>query len=139
MSDVQAEIKVSLEEFHANEANLQELLTGDQGSVARDLAGRASNVQGMAVQNASGRPGPMVRTGRLRGSITWRLGTDALGLYADIGTNVEYAVYVEMGTSRAPAYPFLGPALQAATGGSSVASGQQFIQPITDTSDDTGD
>jgi hypothetical protein len=135
---IQAEITASIEEFHRNDVGIREMLEGDQGSVARDLAGRASNVQGQAVQNATGRPGPMVRTGRLRGSITWRLGSDTLGLYADIGTNVEYAVYVELGTSRAPAYPFLVPALQASTGGSSVFQGGQLIQPTTDTSDDTG-
>lgn len=80
----------------------------------RDLARRAIQVESAAKVNASGRPGPNVRTGRLRASISWRLGEDYLGLYADIGSNVEYAGYVENGTDRAPAYPFLKPALEAA-------------------------
>lgn len=82
----------------------------------RDLARRAIAVESAAKVNASGRPGPNVRTGRLRASISWRLGEDALGLYADIGSNVEYAGYVENGTDRAPAFPYLRPALEAARG-----------------------
>lgn len=81
---------------------------------ARDLALRAIRVESAAKVNASGRPGPNVRTGRLRASISWRLGEDALGLYADVGSNVEYAGFVELGTDRAPAYPYLRPALEAA-------------------------
>lgn len=77
--------------------------------------------------------GPAVRTGRLRASITWRFAgaggflaaiasgvSTALGggetLVAEIGSNVEYALYVEMGTSRMAARPFLRPALEAAKG-----------------------
>lgn len=133
---VQGEITAAIESFRMNDQGLRELLSGDSGSVAKDLAGRASNVQGTAMQNATGRPGPNVRTGRLRGSITWRLGSDSLGLYAEIGSAVEYAIYVEAGTSRAPAYPFLVPALQSATGGSSVFSGAQLIQPISEPGDE---
>lgn len=81
--------------------------------MGRELAVRAIRVETQAKRNASGRPGPNVITGRLRGSITWGLGVDHLGLFAAIGTNVEYAPFVELGTSRAPAYPFLVPALDA--------------------------
>lgn len=84
------------------------------GAEAKDLAQRAIRVESAAKVNASGRPGPNVRTGWLRSSISWVLGEDALGLYADIGTNVFYAGYVEEGTDRAPAYPFVKPALSAA-------------------------
>lgn len=95
-------------------AALNRLLKGPSGPVARDLARRAQNVESAAKVNASGRPGPNVQTGRLRSSISWRLGEDGEGLFADIGTNVEYARFVELGTDRAPAYPFLRPALAAA-------------------------
>lgn len=97
-------------------AALGELLAGPDGPVAGDLARRAIRVETRAKENASGRPGPNVRTGRLRGSITWELGRDGQGLYADIGSNVLYAPYVEHGTSRMPAYPYLRPALAAASG-----------------------
>ena len=47
-----------------------------------------------------------VDTGRLRNSITHAVDDSA----AYIGTNVDYAVYVEMGTVRTPAQPYLKPA-----------------------------
>lgn len=112
---IQAEIGLAIRSFRFHEANLQLLLRGRSGPVARDLTRRAIKVEGAAKRNATQRPGPKVRTGRLRGSITWRLGEDARGLYADIGSAVLYAPYVELGTSRMPAYPFLLPALSAGT------------------------
>lgn len=109
-----AEVAYAVRSFHFNEGNLQRLLKGRSGPVGRDLVRRAIRVEGAAKRNATSRPGPKVRTGRLRGSITWRLGEDAQGLYVDIGSAVVYAPYVELGTSRMPAYPFLRPALSAA-------------------------
>ena len=47
-----------------------------------------------------------VDTGRLRNSITHTTDDEA----AYIGTNVDYAVYVEMGTVNTPAQPYLKPA-----------------------------
>lgn len=52
-----------------------------------------------------------VDTGRLRDSITWELGTVGGLPAARIGTNVEYASYVETGTRYMAAQPFLRPAL----------------------------
>lgn len=49
-----------------------------------------------------------VDTGRLRNSITHTVNEDV----AVIGTNVEYAAYVEMGTSKTKAQPYLRPAVQ---------------------------
>lgn len=51
-----------------------------------------------------------VDTGNLRRSIT----ATGDGTDWQVGTNVEYAVYQEFGTSRMRAQPFLGPALNAA-------------------------
>ena len=48
-----------------------------------------------------------VDTGNLRNSITHQNDKDTVY----IGTNVEYAPYVEMGTSRMRAQPYLGPAI----------------------------
>lgn len=120
------EAQAHVESFKLHHAELAAFLNNPGGPVARDLARRAINVESAAKINAS-QPhrdgpnsgsvpgdGPAVRTGRLRGSITWRLGQDELGLYADIGTNVEYGPYVELGTSRMAARPFLVPALPAA-------------------------
>ena len=49
-----------------------------------------------------------VDTGRLRASISHD--TDEDTMY--IGTNVEYAPYVELGTSRMDAQPYLRPAIE---------------------------
>lgn len=101
-------------DFQWNDSNLNELLHGPRGAVFKDLTKRAIRVESSAKQHATGRPGPNVRTGRLRSSITWKPGADGTGPYVDVGSNVEYAPYVELGTSRAPAYPFLRPGLEAA-------------------------
>jgi hypothetical protein len=99
---------------------LNALLNGQDGPVARDLSKRAIKIRNAAVQNATGSPrppprggGPGVRTGRLRSSITWVVNRDGQGLYADIGTNVIYGLFLELGTVRMPAYPFLLPALRS--------------------------
>ena len=49
-----------------------------------------------------------VDTGRLRASINTDIEQD--GLVAEIGTNVEYAEWVEDGTSKSPAQPYMKPA-----------------------------
>lgn len=87
---------------------LRELFTSPDGEIARDLQRRALQVDRAAKQ------GCPVDTGRLRSSITNEIGQDGEGLVAVIGTNVEYAPYVELGTSRMAAQPFLLPALEAA-------------------------
>ena len=51
-----------------------------------------------------------VDTGKLRASITTEVGN----LEAEVGTNVEYALYVEFGTSKQSAQPFMRPALDKA-------------------------
>lgn len=50
-----------------------------------------------------------VDTGNLRASITSTIGEDE----ATVGTNVEYAPYVEFGTWKMKAQPFLIPAAQS--------------------------
>lgn len=108
-----------------NDGALNRLLKGKSGPVARDLARRAIAVESAAKNNiqagnhgeghAGQGLGPNSITGRLRSSITWELGEDGLGVYADIGSNVEYALFVEKGTVNMPGgYPYLVPALSAA-------------------------
>jgi hypothetical protein len=99
--------------FRFNEPEMRRLLSSESGEVARELARRAMRIESRAKINASGRPGPNVRTGRLRSSITWRLGHDAVGVYADVGTNVPYGYYLETGLRNGARYPFLLPALEA--------------------------
>lgn len=109
-------------DFIWNEAELQRLLKSQHGAVARDLSRRlvrcvnqakrnASTPRGNAVPNVTG---PSVDTGRLRSSISWRLGEDSLGLYGDYGTGVPYGYWLETGLVNGTKYPFLLPALPAA-------------------------
>lgn len=101
---------------------LERVLSSRNGSVARMLVRKCIRVESQAKLNASGRPGPNVRTGRLRSSITWAIVTEgATGvgqtrIYGRVGSAVYYAGYVERGTSRSRAYPYLLPALSAAKG-----------------------
>jgi hypothetical protein len=108
---IKIEVSNAIDSFKIDEAALKLALSEP---IARDLSRRAIAVESAAKRNATGRPGPNVRTGRLRGSITWRLGGVSVGIYADIGSSVFYAPFVELGTSRSRAYPYLVPALEAA-------------------------
>ena len=51
-----------------------------------------------------------IRTGRLRNSISHGIDVNEGAVY--IGSNVEYAPYVELGTSKMPPRPFLKPAAE---------------------------
>lgn len=104
---------MSVTAFHFIESELQQLLEGPDGPVAAMLGQKAIRVTNQARVNASGRPGPNVRTGRLRSSIAWELGKDSDGLFADIGSNVPYARPLETGLKNGARYPFLVPALSA--------------------------
>lgn len=68
---------------------------------------RALEEIGLAAEGYAKRACP-VDTGNLRNSITHAVESDEDAVY--VGTNVEYAPYVEMGTRRTAAQPFLRPA-----------------------------
>lgn len=70
---------------------------------------RALEEIGLAAEGYAKRLCP-VDTGRLRNSITHVTSYGAKAVY--IGTNVEYARYVELGTSRHKEQPYLRPAAQ---------------------------
>jgi HK97 gp10 family phage protein len=55
---------------------------------------------------------PRVQTGRLRASITHRIVYEDEQVIGEVGTNVEYALPLEYGTSKMPPYPFMGPAYE---------------------------
>ena len=83
-----------------NEDNTEEVSQG----IARAID-RALEEMGLVAEGYAKRACP-VDTGNLRDSITHAVESDA----AYVGTNVEYAPYVEMGTRRTAAQPFLRPA-----------------------------
>lgn len=61
----------------------------------------------------SGSGHPQVKTGRLRSSITHQVTTRGNEIIAEIGTNVVYSKYLELGTIHNPPYPFLFPAVES--------------------------
>lgn len=115
--EILLEVERSIAEFRVNEAEMKRLLNGP---VVRDLVKRALRVEATAKRLASNASpsspgeGPGVVTGRLRGSITWRPGEDGISPYVDVGSNVYYAPFLELGTKRMAARPFLRPALESA-------------------------
>ena len=97
------------------------------GPVGRDLDGRAIRIARRMKENASGRPGPEIRTSNLHDAIAvLRVGTDSQGLYADIGPQhhrmqkrgYNYALILEGifprgGAPPDGAYPFMERSLEA--------------------------
>lgn len=80
--------------------------------IVRDIERRSLRVEGAAKRAAP------VDTGRLRASITHEVEDHRaeLEVVGRVGTNVEYAIYQELGTRFMSARPFLRPALDAAGG-----------------------
>lgn len=74
------------------------------------------DLEAEAKVNASGRPGPRVVTGILRGSITSETTRAGQRTEGRVFTNVDYAPYLEYGTRYHRAYPFLGPAVDVMRG-----------------------
>lgn len=94
-----------------DQAAITRLLKSPQGMVGVHLI-KAAN----AVERSAKRLCP-VDTGRLRASITHRIARDAQGLLALVGSNVHYAIFVELGTRYQRAQPYLRPALRSAIRG----------------------
>ncbi len=65
----------------------------------------------IAKRNASGRPGPMIQSGRLQRGITYAYNPNTHEI--SFNTEAPYAPFIEYGTRRAHAYPFMRPALNA--------------------------
>jgi Bacteriophage HK97-gp10, putative tail-component len=83
-----------------NQPAIRALLAGPQGPVAKDLARKAQKVTQGAKRRCPTSPAGSGgnRPGHLRSSISWDMGVDAEGLHADVGTDVSYAIFVEVGT-----------------------------------------
>jgi HK97 gp10 family phage protein len=81
------------------------------GAIARGVDRIAADARGnVAALRDPGRPSPSL----LAASITTTLADDGLSGTVGAGSaTAPYAPYVEFGTTRAPAQPFLGPALVA--------------------------
>lgn len=100
--------KVGIEGGKELAAKFQSISRRVNNEVEQALIIGALRVERAAKQNAP------VDTGRLRGSITHRLiDTGKNQVAAEVGTNVEYAVMVEFGTSKQAAKPYLFPAYLA--------------------------
>ena len=102
--------------------NLSEVISGIQKTAAQidQAVAQAIQITGLAVerqakQNASGRPGPNVRTGNLRRSITTSMPIKGFGdsYSVVVSATMVYARAVELGHPRwkpGVKYPYLGPA-----------------------------
>ena len=106
MATITAEIEVSNIEQVKAEAK-------DRLMVALEAIGmQAENYAKLNLEtpkkHADGTIRPNVDTGRLVNSITHQQEDETT---VAVGTNVEYAAYVEMGTSKSDAYPYLEPAI----------------------------
>jgi HK97 gp10 family phage protein len=88
------------------------------GMVYDYFEGKASEVQSVAQFLAP------VDTGALRESIFMRTFSDGEGNGFEIGTDVEYAIYQELGTVHHGPHAFLRPALEAVMGGFSGYGGE---------------
>ena len=84
--------------------------------VRRGLTAVGAHLQGEAMVRCP------VRTGRLRGSISWATEKEKMGnnvstpvdkYTCHVGTNVEYSQHVEYGTRFMKAQPYLRPALDS--------------------------
>lgn len=91
-----------------NHVAIEDLLGSKEGPVGRDLLRRARRVETYAKKLAP------VDTDRLRTSIGYSLNRDEKGLFVRIGSEVEYAIYQELGTRYQSGTPYLRPALKAA-------------------------
>ena len=96
----------------ADRAGLLEVREDNAEEIAEAIASQtaaALETVGLLAEGYAKRKRP-VDTGRLRNSVTHTV--DGTMLEAYIGTNVEYAPHVELGTRHQDAQPFLRPAAQ---------------------------
>ncbi len=95
-----SEIKI---DFTLDQDAIQRLSGGEDVERALAIIGQ--------VGEASAKTNAPVDTGHLRRSVTHELGKIGFDQFVRIGTNVNYAIFQEIGTRFHPAHPFLRPAL----------------------------
>lgn len=100
---VQSAAKADIEGIKVIQDNTDKVLAALPLAMARAL-----EKIGLAAEGYAKRLCP-VDTGRLRNSVTHAIDGGEKSVY--VGTNVEYAPHVELGTSRQKAQPFLVPAV----------------------------
>lgn len=83
------------------------LLASEDGPIAKNILKKCVMIERRAKELCP------VDTGRLRNSISSELRTENDNLVGIVGTDVEYAPFVEFGTVRMDAQPFLIPAAYA--------------------------
>lgn len=99
-----------------NRAEMNRLLSAQDGPVGLDLAKKAQRIAGSARRRAPR------RTGQLKASVGWEIHRDEQGLYADVVARASYAIAVAQGHktqsgTRVRARPFLQTALRATARG----------------------
>lgn len=97
---------VTIKGLGSLKAKLNKLDPLTRAAVTRGVQLAAVKVEGDAKTIAP------VDTGALRDSITTSGKSTATGAEASIGSSLEYAPFIELGTSRMQAQPYLHPALQ---------------------------
>lgn len=95
-------------------AALTQQLAGPDGALTAHLLKLTLQVEARAKELCP------VDTGRLRSSITSAIETEGDTIVGVVGTDVEYASFVEFGTQRMDAQPFLTPAAYAVLQGGGV-------------------
>lgn len=93
-----------------DQAAILKVLESEEGPVGKEILRRTLQVERRAKGLCP------VDTGRLRASITSRMGREASGLAGIVGTSVTYAAPVEFGTRYMAARPFLRSAASGAKG-----------------------
>ena len=96
-----------------DDGELADLLQGPDGPVYKMILKTVIRIEGVAKSLCP------VDTGRLRSSIQHQIALDAGEITGRVGTNVEYAPYVEFGTRKWVGKPFLIPALYTVVGSGS--------------------
>lgn len=82
-----------------------ELFEGEDGEVAKGMARIAIKCETRAKRKCP------VDTGRLRASVTGTIQREDGEIVGYVGSDVEYAIYVELGTEHMAAQPYLRPAI----------------------------